>query len=1134
MSGVNIKQKDRWLLLSLVLVVFGFLTIMFKPIPVEAKKAIHSAPKSKIISEDKGYRIDSKYEFIPEFTSRTKLEVSGPRSYEKLLYRTNSGGSNSFYTRGFDIGASNSQYNQARKDIRAGKYKARYTNVGKVNGQDVDLLITLKDIDNYGNIGSPPRTKLPGGTYGPLANISFSTIDIDVVMQGLNYMDMDWKIVKSGSNSGVNVSGYYTFDDIDAYQYVGIKNSTWSNHLDKVLLTNNSNRLYYKNASGHHIFSDKSGVDVPDDDGYYDHKYAFTMLYSDTDSISIRWGQDYSESAKNDPRVNRNRYLYNVSQAGGDLLRYTAIKPVPTLVSDPKKNQEFSGKIQHNRTVKYDVSQKVPFEHERFWYKSFELRDKLDSVYQIKEKDLRVYDVNGKNVTSEFDMKVSHSNNTVRAIAKDTKRKSFYNNDYRLRIVVTLNAERLNQKRGSDKNYQIKNTGESRVDGKKRDTPTTKIDVPRRTVTVKHIDDKGNEIHKPEKLYSVDGLKYSVKPRTNLKNSRGHTYRHIDTKGKTSGTVNGNHEVTFIYDEPREITVEHRTLTGRDGNKKLGTDTIWEYDGKTITAKAKHKHFKVTDDELNNGYYYRPRQDKIEHKVNGKGTVILRYDTPRTVTVRHLDKDDGKLLRTTYNKGLYDGETYTAKTLVERLTDKDNYYYRAVDPDNRVGVVDYNMTIDIDYERPRIIEMLHKDNDSKDLITTDIHDKRVYDKNKNYPEETYSYEIYSRAEEELEYHHEENDTKYYYYPLNPYKDTKRARQTGHVIEKEVDKKRNTYTLEFFYTKPALDLGLTYIRIDTDRANDGLPTKLEFDQQIIVPERWKDNDVTLTVYDRDRNLQVYQDDKVDVEKLDKGVEIEVDAKHRKKGSSAIYEAVITTNDKQEVVSGYATSAGIDTNAYVASERVVKAESVEDESTTVKYSGVAMTERHLGEDVKEYKERMTGTIGKTVDLISGYGFEATQEMTFETEVEDHEVPKIKADAKVHTDISDGDYELKDGRHVFKLDSDDKKEDLSRETKFNMPKTYVDRLSGDVSLDKDKFENPKDGGRKVYVPIWIDELGTYKYSVHSNRLGRNHVKFDLDQDVIVDAYMFGHIDSETLDDDALLIEPAKKSMLDRLFGE
>ena len=56
-------------------------------------------------------------------------------------------------------------------------------------------------------------------------------------------------------------------------------------------------------------------------------------------------------------------------------------------------------------------------------------------------------------------------------------------------------------------------------------------------------------------------MSYAVSAKTNVKNSRGHTYRLINRTGAaTSGKVpNNTLTINFIYDEPREVVVEHRT-----------------------------------------------------------------------------------------------------------------------------------------------------------------------------------------------------------------------------------------------------------------------------------------------------------------------------------------------------------------------------------------------------------------------------------------------------------------------------------------------------------------------------------------------------------------------------------------------
>src|SRR5699024_3878032 len=126
--------------------------------------------------------------------------------------------------------------------------------------------------------------------------------------------------------------------------------------------------------------------------------------------------------------------------------------------------------------------------------------------------------------------------------------------------------------------------------------------------------------------------------------------------------------------------------------------------------------------------------------------------------IDHYDKDDLRKLTTTYIKGIYDGQTYTTSPL-SSLIDVDGYPYRYLSDftssDNYKSswsyklkdVVYRDMTTNLLYERPRIIEILHVDNDTDETIQTDIHHKRIYD--------TDGYDILSRANEELKYYHEE-------------------------------------------------------------------------------------------------------------------------------------------------------------------------------------------------------------------------------------------------------------------------------------------------------------------------------------------------------------------------------------------
>ena len=1119
--------------------------VLTKPQTVDAAKA-WKAPNARLISDAPTMKIGSKHTFIPEFTKDTVLTVSHPGDFENSDYDSSA----TFKT--LSVDALNST---KRSRLLNGNYSARYSKVGYYNGQQIDLIIRITGGSVWGSTNTAHRrTAADGQQYGALGHVAFPKDRIGLVAQGFNHVDVEWKTVKSGTNTAVSTAGYYTFNDIDYNQFISFPNETY-NKFQNVLVENESNRLTYEHVdknnqstSNHsekvqHRFSYYAEEDV--NDGIYDHRHAITVVYNETSTLNFRWGGSYwyrGWGSTRAPYLLRN--ANGVAITTGDLMMYTTHKPTQTAVPSPTKTQNVADNatLTHDQTVKYTIKQEVPNEYSKFWWKSFEIRDQVDPTYDVDKSTIKVRSINSnKDITSDFTISLSDSN-LITVKAKDPYRASFYGDTYEVTFSAKLNGNKVLNNIGSSNTYNITNSARTIVDGNGYNSGTVRARTTKHKLIVKHVDENGKNIVDPVTTSYIRGMPFSASPRTDLKTSEGRAYRHWYTSsnptGSTSGTMTGDRTITFHYEEPREVTVYHRTndsnYTNHNGdyipNRLLGTEVVWEYPEESITVYSKKNHY--SDDE---GYYFRPQRDSgtITVSRGSETSYTFYYDTPRTITIRHYDKDDLKQLSETYVKGIYDGQTYTANPLTS-LIDVDGYPYRDLrDPSvamnynsnwnySRRQVVYRDMLTNILYERPRIIEILHIDDDSDDVIRTNIHHKRIYDGD--------GYEIWSYADEELKYRHNANNTDYFYYPLNKVPGYNKAVLKGTVIERNVDKTRNTYTLSFRYTKPSLDLGLTYIRIDTERASVDQPVKLEFEHQIIVPERWADNTVNLTIYDRENNMIVYEETDLAVDTINDGYEIKVDSTHRRKGSKAVYEAVLRTNDKEKLVSGYATSATIDTNSYAASERILKGESIPEVNTTVAYEGVAMTERKLGEDIQEHMERVVATIEPDVNMISGYGYEFAPVIKFETEVDYHGLPEIIGNVNAHPNIADGDYDVEDGQHTFDLDSLNKDVDLTRETTLRMPNVYVNRKDGKIF--REDADGRVDGGRKVYVPIWVNKLGDYIYNVESSRMGRNYVKYDIDQNVTLDAYMFGHIDSDTLNDDALLIEPAKTSMLDKFF--
>ena len=1186
------QNKGRWIryLFLPLLVMFGVISFMSHTITVEAGSAL-TAPKTKIISKNPNQTMDTKYGFVPELHSgagQTVL-ITPNNGWFDTTYNL-SPQSTVFQTKSLDIGSSTSTLNTRRAQIQNGQHWWKYTNVGYINGRSVDLKITIKNFRNH----LVPNNN---GTRMALGYLSFPKNQIGFISQGVHYTDLEWTILDSATGNVVtNVSGYYTFNDIDFEQYVGFPTSTWNNQIDQVYITNESNRLSYHGpntnfggGSGVHAFAYDNKVNrVDTKDTVYDHRHAITVLYSNADSLNIRWGMSVDTRRVFYPpyAIQRHQY-YRVGNTIGDLLMYTTIKPVATKPGRPSKSVTHNGpygpeRVIHGTTVTYTVEQQIPFEHPNFYYDTFELRDQMDSVYDIDS--VRVFNTNGADVSGRFN--ITTTNNRVRAIAKSSElnKASFYNQKYRLEIKAKVVGSRVVSKFGGSSSYKISNTAVSIIDGTTYTTNRKDLMAYRKQVVTNHKLDRGGTIAPQEVTYYIEGMTYNTAPKTNIRNSRNHLYRNIRREiDPATGVVgNRNYTVDYIYDEPREVIIEHRTQPrvstdeGYDANGKLlGKDVVWEYDGKIVTGYGKKNHFK--DHE---GYFYRPRSNKESIEVNGDGMIIyIRYDIPRTITIHHDDKDptdqiqspNVKRLRTTYVKQIYDDQLFSIEPLVNTLTDSDGYYFRPVDPADRTGKILGDHMLTIEYERPRIIRLAHYDKDygknSNGHLRTDTHSARAYDKNANYYNDSgidtaSRYTVYSYKDEELTYHHIPNDKSYFYYVPTADRyagDThRRARQVGSVRDDEsrLNIKNNTYTLDFFYTKPAVDVGLTYIRVDTDRVMNGLPINLEFDIHKIVDNRWADETVTLTVYDRDANDKVLYTTQVDVkaitdkknntvERVVGKLEIPADSLkssiiHMDKGVGHIFDVVLTTNDKEKLVTGIATTANIDTIAYTASEQVINGISAQGESQTFEYKGVAMTERFLGEEIEKYYESSFVTIDPSINLLSGYGYESQQHVEFETEVPDHkyhrmnDLANIKGYASVHANIADGDYTFHEGRYEFNLEYPAGYQNGSRSRKvdFVMPEVHVNRKDGVITTTPNT--NTVSGGRKVYVPIWTNSLGTFDYNFTTNRLGRNYVMYDLDQDVTVDAYMFGHIDSDTLSDDALMIEPAKTGLLDKWFGK
>lgn len=368
----------------------------------------------------------------------------------------------------------------------------------------------------------------------------------------------------------------------------------------------------------------------------------------------------------------------------------------------------------------------------------------------------------------------------------------------------------------------------------------------------------------------------------------------------------------------------------------------------------------------------------------------------------------------------------------------------------------------------------------------------------------------------------------------------------------------------------LELRLERFEIYTNLAEVGLPTTALIDRTYLNSDKVKDASITLGVYDvsgGDKGKLVGKS-VVTGSTIKAENNIKILPKHLKVNEKRPYEIRILDYDEDLI---WVRGDNVRTYGHTASEKTITEKDL-DKNGNYKRPGVTRTHNDTmnPDDGNSWKESLNiAGMSKAPKLKSGYGFDMsanitysntnvaaieqrlnykrtgsmpakptsvngigmglnTQDKHFDTDIE----PMFNVDAKLIDESMDYN---RDGGVVnipMRPQADADAEDIVDQNEYKLPVTYIEQLTGDAystTQHEDLVEKGQaemhNGGNKLYVPIWIDELGTYNADVTSNRIGSNFVTLDIERDVNVFAYMFNHIGSETPDEDELLIIPSER---------
>lgn len=329
----------------------------------------------------------------------------------------------------------------------------------------------------------------------------------------------------------------------------------------------------------------------------------------------------------------------------------------------------------------------------------------------------------------------------------------------------------------------------------------------------------------------------------------------------------------------------------------------------------------------------------------------------------------------------------------------------------------------------------------------------------------------------------------------------------------------------YVIKPAVELGFKKIQIYTAKANKGLKPGVIVNKDVIEKDKLNGLSVRAGLYEKNTNKLVASKTYRIADLPDK-IEFKIPSSVLTKNSNKVYEARLEGYD-DNYVALTPDEETINTAGYTASELNLSNSS--DSSKDIDYQGVVMTERIIGQNMKVYREHLTVPHVSEIRTKTGYGIELndfktsyTNDLNTPATINGRlKLPKALAEKSLGL-TGNGDSKF---LKLNQKDSENTGSGITQKFAYELPDTLVEQGNGKVHLADEKGLNKVtvDGGKKLYIPIWLDKLGTYNAFFESSEpVGVNCVTFSLAQPINVYAYMYATMGSATGKKDELLLEP------------
>lgn len=376
---------------------------------------------------------------------------------------------------------------------------------------------------------------------------------------------------------------------------------------------------------------------------------------------------------------------------------------------------------------------------------------------------------------------------------------------------------------------------------------------------------------------------------------------------------------------------------------------------------------------------------------------------------------------------------------------------------------------------------------------------------------------------------------YEYKPLNTLLDDEKNRYQSSTEHKGTINGKDV-VLEIPYYVPSLEVNVDKIIIDTNKAtkNGNLSAVVNLSKGTNKKELVNKATFRLKIMDVDSNRKVYEK-KYNFEELKNEIIMKLPTDYLEKNKKVNYRTDIELVDNPDKIKFVTQTKNLLTYGFTSSEKVISNNDLKDGK--INYSAVIRTEKERKNNpkVKEFSERVDFSFNETSKTKTGYGVYLDLLLNYENDLKD--LVDIKTNYELNSDLIDSNIDKvvkrQKNKSVINMDRQKNEKSFVNQNKtskqliyFELPHVNIEKNSGQVYFDSQKSDKSVkyeliDGGRNLYIPIWAD-LGSYATNLLTNTFGGNHIQIKMTKNIEVYAYMYATMNSETLKDDELLLQP------------